>query len=220
MKLIHSFALKEIIDHNKFTSFLYYLGLLTIKKHIFGNNFVFNVPNEVIAIMHYDYIRNALGDSFNLDIDINFLERAFKDLAFDGEWEPIFKHILDKFYEAKDLRDFITKEHGIKMFMLAYLNITPLYMIESEAQLNDGFADIFFRKNYYITDLTNYEYIIELKYLKDQKNELTKVKNKNKLREDALRQLNRYEKTRHITCKLKKIIIILSSKGIELMEEV
>ncbi len=35
--LIHSFALSDIVEQDKFKSFLYYLGLLTIKEHYYFN---------------------------------------------------------------------------------------------------------------------------------------------------------------------------------------
>ena len=106
------------------------------------------------------------------------------------------------------------------MFLLAYLNVTPLYFVESEPEMNKGYADIFLRKNYFTTDLTKFEYLIELKYIKSDKafeKDNTKLKAAKK---DALNQLEQYSKTRKITCELKKIIIICSSKKLLLLEEV
>jgi hypothetical protein len=165
-ELIRSFALKEITELSRFKSLLYYLGLLTIKNNIFGNQFVMEVPNEVIRNMHFDYIRSSLGEGYGLKINIDLLKNEFMSLAFKGKWEKLINYILEKFYEASSIRDFIYREQGIKSFMLAYLNVTPLYFVESEPEMNKGYADIFLRKNYSITDLTKFEYIIELKYVK------------------------------------------------------
>ena len=219
-ELIQSFSLEEIINKDKFKSFLYYLGLLTIKKYIFGSNYILNIPNEVIKTMHFEYLRGGLRDGYGLDIDVDFLSNEFDRLAFEGKWLKLFLYILEKFYEAASIRDFIYKEEGIKMFMLAYLNVTPLYFVESEPEMNKGYADIFLRKNYFTTDLTKFEYLIELKYIKSDKafeKDNTKLKAAKK---DALNQLEQYSKTRKITCELKKIIIICSSKKLLLLEEV
>jgi hypothetical protein len=48
------------------------------------------------------------------------------------------------------------------------LKISPFYFIDSEPEMNKGYADLFFRKDYSVTDLTNYEYLVELKYIKSE----------------------------------------------------
>ena len=208
-ELIHSFALKDIIDENKFKSFLYYLGLLTIKEHIFGNNFVLNIPNEVIKTMHFDYIRQSLRDGYELKINIDFLKQEFMQLAFKGEWKALFDYIIKKFYEAVSIRDFVFREQGIKMFILAYLNVTPLYFILSEPEMNRGFADIFLQKNYFTTDKTKFEFIIETKYV--TKEELSSNSSVDYYIAEAKDQLMKYSQSQKITCPLKKIIIIASA---------
>ena len=207
--LIHSFALKELIEESKFKSLLYYLGLLSIKEFVYGTKFVLSIPNEVIRIMHFDYIRNSLKDSYDLKINIDFLKNEFDNLAFKGEWEKLLKYIIDKFYEASSIRDFIYREQGIKSFMLAYLNVTPLYFVESEKEMNKGYADIFLRKNYFTTPKTKYEYIIELKYVKSDEDKSEKAIELYK--KEALEQIDRYAKSHNITCELKKIVIICSA---------
>ena len=230
--LSHSFAIADIIKHNKFKSFLYYLGLLTIHEFSYGSEFTLTIPNETVKTMHFEYIRQALTESYaELRIDIDYLRAEFKRTAFEGRWEKLFGYILDMFYEAASIRDFIYREEGIKMFMLAYLNITPLYFVESEPEMNRGFADIFFRKNYFTTDLTKYEYLIELKYLKagekGKQNPSARSPEEpisrdaiEKIRLEALAQLERYALSRHITCPLKKIVIICASDKLLLMEEI
>ena len=90
--------------------------------------------------------------------------------------------------------------------------------------MNKGYADIFLRKNYFTTDLTNYEYIIELKYIKaDEIKSKTKKVSKTVLKRyksEAINQLERYEKSLNITCKLKKLIIICTAQELLLVEEV
>ncbi len=219
-QLIHSFALKDILEKSKFKSFLYYLGLLTIKKHYIASRYQLTIPNEVIRTMHFDYIRQALTESFKLDIDIEFLETEFADVAIKGEWQALFRYILEKFYAATSLRDFVLREHSIKMFLLPYLGLSPYFHVESEPEMNRGYADLFFRSK---TDLTNYEYLIELKYLKSE--DLPKDQEKLnalilKTKQAATEQLLRYKQSRNITCELIQLVIICSSKEVLLLEEV
>ena len=219
-QLIHSFALKDILEKSKFKSFLYYLGLLTIKKHYIASRYQLTIPNEVIRTMHFDYIRQALTESFKLNIDIEFLEQEFANVAIKGEWQALFEYILDKFYENTSLRDFVLLEHSIKMFLLPYLGFSPYFYVDSEPEMNRGYADLFFQSK---TDITNYEYLIELKYLKSK--DLPKDKEKlnalvQKTKQAATEQLLRYKQSREITCELIQIVIICSSKEVLLLEEV
>ncbi len=221
--LVHSFALSDIVEKDKFKSFLYYLGLLTIKEHYFASKYLLTIPNEVIKEMHYGYIRQALTEQYKLRIDTDLLEREFSNTAFNGDWQKLFTYILDEFFAASSLRDFVLREHSIKMFLLAYLNVTPLYFIESEPEMHRGYADFFFRKNYFTTDLTNYEYLVELKYIKSD--DLPAAPDKlealiNTVKQEAVTQLLNYKKSRKITCKLIQLVIICSSKEVLLIEEV
>lgn len=209
-ELVHSFALKEIIEQSKFKSLLYYLGLLTIKKHIFGEQYVLQIPNEVIYKMHSEYIRDSLKDRYELKIDIDLLKKEFMELAFKGNWEKLFTYIIDKFYEASSIRDFIYREEGIKAFMLAYLNVTPLYFVESEPEMNKGYADIFLRKNYFTTDMTKFEVIVELKYVKSDEDK-SEVAVKRYI-ENAKEQIERYAESHNVTCELVRLVIVSTSR--------
>ncbi len=243
INLYHSFALNEILDKDKFVSFLYYLGLLTIKKYNFDIDYTLTIPNEVINTMVVDYIRQGLKDGYDLNINVDFLRQEFKKLAFQGEWHNLLSYILDKFYEATSVRDFVLREHRIKMFLLAYLNITPLYYIHSENEMNKGYADLFMQKNYSTTDMTQYEYLIELKYIKAADyRKLTAEEEKSqklyegvlreliiedvpkshlqKVRIEAIEQLHQYAKGKQISCKLKKILIICSAQELLVLEEI
>ena len=101
--------------------------------------------------------------------------------------------------------------------MLAYLNLTPLYFIESEFETNKGYADMFFRKNFVTTTQTKYEYIIELKHITSKKLSKQEVE---KQKEQAITQLKRYEESRTISEELIKIVIITSSKQVEFLGRV
>ena len=215
--LTTSFSIDEIIDKEKFKSLLFYLGLVTIKEHLFATNYKFMIPNEIIRRMHFEYLRKSLRESYDLNIDIDFLKHEFINLAFKGHWRTLFEYILEQFYEASSIRDFIFKEEGVKSFMLAYLNLTPLYFIESEFETNKGYADMFFRKNFVTTTQTKYEYIIELKHITAKKLSKQEVE---KQKEQAITQLKRYEESRTISEELIKIVIITSSKQVEFLGRV
>jgi hypothetical protein len=93
---------------------------------------------------------------------------------------------------------------------IAYLSLTPYYIIKSELELNKGFADIFIKpfNNSYI----KYFAILEVKYIKRDE-QPTKQKIQTLIKE-AKDQLQKYENDILITeftqqnITLKKIILI------------
>jgi len=62
--------------------------------------------------------------------------------------------------------------------------------------------------------ILSYEYLIEVKYKKSDKTESVEV-----LKEKAVAQLERYAESRKITCPVKKLIVICSSKECEFVGE-
>jgi hypothetical protein len=87
-------------------------------------------------------------------------------MALAGIWRPLFQYILDKFYEAVSVRDFVFHEEGLKTFLLAWLNLTNLYDVTSEKEKNKGYADICLEPDRRFTQYVKFDYIIELKYIK------------------------------------------------------
>ncbi|MCP4138414.1 MAG: AAA family ATPase [bacterium] len=216
-----SFAIGEIIDREKFVSLLFYLGLITIDKHLFDSTFLFKPINRVIETMFWGYMRKAVDDVYDLKIDIYELKKLFNYMAFEGKWEELFRYVIDKFYEACSIRDFTFHEEGMKLFLLAYLNLTPLYRVHSEPEMNKGYADIWLEKNHFVTDLTKFSYMIELKYIKadELKQDAAVV---DTAFEKAREKLEQYVKDKKISgskdCALKKIIVVMSSGKLERME--
>ena len=151
------------------------------------------------------------------------------------------------------------------MFLLTYLTLSNLYIVEHEYETGSGYADIYLRKNWITTGLTRYEYLIEVKHIrrsveayyhtpqqypKEQTDEYSRTPQQvkpvgakslspqklQKIREEAIEQITRYAsgierkipgfaEERHkqgdpsiVVPELKKIIIITSSKKVELME--
>jgi hypothetical protein len=217
-ELVHSFALKDIIEANKFKSFLYYLGLLTIKDYLYGSQYTLAIPNQVIRVMHYSYLREALVDGYGLKLDVNLLTSEFMAMAFEGRWRTIIGHILERLYEAVSQQDFIFREQVVKAYLLAWLGMTPLYFVLSEPELNHGYADIFLQKNHVTTPRTAHEYIIEVKFLSAE--EQKKPDAVALYRQEAIAQLERYAAGKSISCQLHRIIVLAGSRELLLLEEV
>jgi hypothetical protein len=216
--LVRSFAQNELIEEEKFVSLLFYLGMITIKDVSLTNNYTFTIPNKLIRRLLWEYVQKALTDAFGLKINNNFLLRAFDSMATTGEWKPALQYIVDKFYGAVSVRDFTFHEEGLKTFLLAWLNLTNLYDVTSEKEKNKGYADICLEPDRRFTEYVNYDYIIELKYLKAEEIE-TPIKEESTTKqaiEKATTQLQQY--TADNRFKTIKIIIVASAKRLLFMD--
>ncbi len=214
-ELVKSFAIAEEIDRKKFTSLLYYLGLITISSKI-GTSLVFKIPNRVIRGMIWEFITKSIEDVYKLKVDTFNLDKFFRNLAFKGEWKELFSYLLDKFYEASSIRDFIYKEEGVKGFLLAYLNMTTLFIVHSEPEFNKGFADIYLESDRRFPEIKS-GFLIELKYLKAKKISKTMI---DKDFELAKKQLSQYAVDKKVVSGTRKIVIVLSAKKVLKIEEI
>jgi hypothetical protein len=209
-KLVRNFSVTDLIEHDKFVSFLYYLGFLTITdKDMF--KFVFSIPNEMCREMLWGYTKQALESVLGLDFSL-ILDKIGL-MAFKGEWEQFFKYVFDEYYKNASIRNSIYKEEGVKGFLLAYLGIGGGYMVRSETELNKGYADIYIKPQLAtFPNICPQHYLIELKYIKQSE---IKSSNHQKLIDQTIKQakaqLDQYACDSLIPKNVIKIIAITSS---------
>ena len=216
--LMRSFALNELIAEEKFKSLLFYLGFISISKMQPDNEYVFTIPNKLIKVIIWEFIQKAFVDVYDLKINQDYLKRAFKSMALEGDWKPALQYIIDKFYEAVSIRDFVFHEEGLKTFFLAWLNLTNLFRVTSEKVLNQGFADIYLEPEYQFGDYVKHGYVIELKYIKSEflKSKAKSEPEVKRAIETATAQL--YQYSPYDNCTTTKIIIVASAKKLLYME--
>jgi hypothetical protein len=163
-QLIRDFAVNDLLMQDKFISFLYYLGFLTIAKTGAIND-VFVIPNEMCKSILWEYIRKIIEEKYN--IDLLMLSTKLELMVEEGLWEQFFKYAFEQFYKAASNRDFIYREEGVKGFLLAYLNLANAYLVYSEPELNKGHADIYIAPNLNVfPEICPKHFLIELKYVK------------------------------------------------------
>ncbi|OQB45847.1 MAG: putative AAA-ATPase [bacterium ADurb.Bin157] len=218
--LIESFAVNELIDTNKFVSFLYYLGLLTVTLSD-KNDYIFSVPNRTCSEILWGYIRRAVSEVFGLDT--RHLTSIYSDMKNDGKYKPLFEYLLNQMYENASIRDFIQKEATLKGFLLAYLNLSKDFKVYSEYELNKGYADIYMAPDLQRNpSMCPSHYIIELKYLKKSDlNEADKEKAITAAKAEAAKQLTQYaQDTKLLGTPLVKLAVTVTAAGVISIEEV
>ncbi len=217
-EFVKSFSIKEIEDDNNFVSFLYYLGLITFnkKRGLFYN---FIVPNRVIKKMLWGFVEKSLKEAGGLEFDSSAYGKMFNRLGYDGDLFPLLNYIFDRFYNAVSNRDFIYKEAGVKGFLLAFLNMSYLYKVSSEREENKGYIDIILEPSLSLfDDMRPDNYIIELKYITKEDLENKKTNMIEKYKNDAIKQLARYEK--NLVGSIHKIVIIAGNTKLYFIEEI
>lgn len=212
-ELVKNFPVSDLIDRDKFVSFLYYLGFLTIKE-LDVDQFVFTVPNDMCHEILWDYVRKSLQDAYSLEL--TELNKVYANMTRHGKWEPLFTYIFAEFYKISSNRDFIYREQGIKGFLLAYLNMSKAYAIHSETEMNKGYADIYIQPNILIyPEMCPTHFIVELKYL-------TKADLKESSIEahfnQAKSQLEQYGKDQKVPAAAVKIIALSTNEELLLLK--
>ncbi|SUY47155.1 putative AAA-ATPase [Clostridium putrefaciens] len=202
---IHTmYSIKE-----NFKSLLFYLGMLSIKDQgPLGT--VLKVPNYVIKTIYWEQYFQKINEEYN--IQVQDIRIAVNEMRTHGNIEPLVK-LIQGILEDLSNRDLIQMdEKNIKMMFLTLLGVDSTYFIQSEAENNKGYVDIMLKRKIQFKDITKFQWIIELKYIKESdRNSFGKVK------QEGLKQLKGYEESKFVQENLereglKKVLIIVVGK--------
>ncbi|MEA1916871.1 MAG: PD-(D/E)XK nuclease domain-containing protein, partial [Campylobacterota bacterium] len=216
--LVQDFSALNLEKSNNFKSLMFYLGLVTIENRELDLNL--KIPNESVKRVDIDFLRDTLALEKMFKLNSDKLEEYLKGFALEGSLR-VFKYLAQMIKENTSIRDYIYKEQSIKSMYMAYLSLSPYYIIKSELELNKGFADILIKPfNPYV----KYVGLLEFKYIK--KSDKADRQSIQKLKEDAIEQLNRYENDSLVTTytkdgvKLKKVVLIFHGWEMLFCEEI
>jgi len=184
--LVQDFSALNLEKTNNFKSLMFYLGLVTIKSRELDLSL--KIPNETVKRIDIDFLQDTLALEKVFKLNTDKMEEYLKAFALEGDLK-VFTYLASAIKESSGIRDYIYKEQHIKAMYIAYLSLTPYYIIKSEKELNKGFADILIKPfNPYV----KYIGLLEFKYIKREER-LTKEKQET-LKNEATEQLNKYEK--------------------------
>jgi len=216
--LVQDFSALNIEKSNNFKSLMFYLGLVTIQSRELSLKL--KIPNETVKRIDIDFLRDTLQLEKVFKLNTDKLEEYLEEFALNGNLQ-IFIYLAKMIKENTGIRDYIYKEQSLKSMYMAYLSLSPYYVIKSELELNKGFADILIKPfNPYV----KYVGLLEFKYIK-----LTDKADKQtvqKLKQEAVAQLNQYENDSLVTeytnqgLNLKKVVLIFHGWEMLVCEEV
>lgn len=214
-----SFPALSMVNPDNFKSLLYYFGMLTIGGTERGQ-VILSIPNHVVREQMYSFLVDEYAKAGVFAIDLSRLVQLTIDMAYTGDWKPVFQYIADELKRQSRIREFIDGEAHVKGFLLAYLGMTNYYYLQPEYESGKGYADFYFRPNPLIEGI-EYAYLMEVKYAKadepDSRIEFLKT--------EARKQLLQYAADPIVTntigsAKLRLITLVFRTWQLEVMEEV
>ncbi|MBP2033724.1 hypothetical protein J2Z42_002431 [Clostridium algifaecis] len=185
-------------EKENFKSLLFYLGMLSIKEQGPGGT-ILRVPNYVIKTIYWEQYFQKLNTEY--DIQMKNVRDAVTEMRMCGNIEPLI-NLVKSILEDLSNRDLIQMdEKNVKMMFLTLLGVDGTYFIKSEDENNKGYVDLMLKRKIQLKDITKFQWIIELKYIKESdRNTLEKVK------QQGLKQLKMYGESK------KKVLIIAVGK--------
>ncbi|MBZ9634571.1 ATP-binding protein [Clostridium sp. FP1] len=196
-------------EKENFKSLLFYLGMLTIKERgPLGT--VLKIPNYVIRTIYWEQYFQKISENYN--IETQKIRIAVNEMRMHGSIElliDIIKGILEDFSN----RDLIKMdEKNVKMMLLTLLGVDNTYFIKSEDENNKGYVDLMLKRKIQLKDITKFQWIIELKYIKESDRDTLE-----KIKEQGLKQLQMYYDSKMVQEEmeeeeLKKVLIVVVGK--------
>ncbi len=205
--LVQDFSALNLTKEENFKSLLFYLGLVTIQDRRLKLSL--KIPNETVKRIDIDFLKDALELEKAFVLNTDKLADLLAEFALHGDIE-VFNYLATQIKENTGIRDYIYSEQTVKSMYLAYLSLTPYYVVKSEEELNKGFADILLKP---LNPYVEYVGLVEFKYIKRGDKEPTS-KAIETLVKDAQKQLDDYEKDELVTeftnkgLKLQKLVIV------------
>ncbi|MGE5340867.1 MAG: PD-(D/E)XK nuclease domain-containing protein, partial [Candidatus Omnitrophota bacterium] len=179
-------------------------------------NTLLSIPNETVKHLYYDFIKATYEETGGLALNTDAYLERMQEMAFRGNWEALVNYIAKDMESSLGLRDLITGEKAIQVFWNVYLGLSKYYIIHTEKEMNQGYADILMEPLLNQYPNIKFSYVLEIKYMKPlaKKKEIPKEKIE-KLKQDAGAQLDRYGNDERFLkvigqTALKKIILIFS----------
>ncbi|KGO13637.1 hypothetical protein NZ45_11445 [Clostridium botulinum] len=192
-----------------FKSLLFYLGMLTIKEQgLLGT--VLKIPNYVIKTIYWEQCFQRINEDYN--IQIQKVRIAVNEMRTNGNIHPLME-LVGTILEDLSNRDLIKMdEKNKKMMLLTLLGVDSTYFIKSEDENNNGYVNIMLKRKIQFKDITKFQWIIELKYIKEKERDTLE-----KVKEEGLKQLQGYAESKMVKEELgvenlKKVLILVAGK--------
>ncbi|MEI6287376.1 MAG: PD-(D/E)XK nuclease domain-containing protein, partial [Bacillota bacterium] len=205
------FDLHTIFENkDNYWSLMYYLGLLTIQTAD-PDGVALGIPNYAIKSMFWENFAERLRGEARI-LRTGEISPLLRAMRIDGDASGLVAYFAKKLGEMLSFRDLLKlDEKHIQMALLAMIHGGG-FLVDSERELGNGYADILLSENPAYPGSAKYEWIIELKYLKKRS-----MKDYARIVADATDQVERYRSAyvaKYNNGKIiKTLMLICSGKG-------
>ncbi|MCC8119427.1 MAG: ATP-binding protein [Bacteroidales bacterium] len=183
----------EVGDLTNFKSMLFYYGALTFGGNDTRGGQKLIVTNKTMADLYLDYMVAHVYETAKITpLEKLQLEDAIAEAAVDGKWQPMIEKAGRIFNQYSSVRNAIYGEPDAQGFLRGLLCLNDYFDIWPELELNQGFSDLLLIPRADENCFTRYSYIIELKYMKSEDNNVEKAIN------EAKTQLLQYVQDIHL----------------------
>ena len=179
------------------------------------------IPNFTVRHQVYSLLIEAYNVNNVIPLDLSALSDLVVNMAYKGEWEPVFRYLASELERQDQIRDFIEGEAHVKSFLMAYLGMVNGYIIRPEYEATKGYDGFYMMPDRLHQPLIAYSYIVKVTYLRVAASD----GDFEDLRNEAVGQLQRYAadplvaQTKYLT-QLGLILLIFRGKYLELCEKV
>lgn len=161
--IAQSFPAERMVDTENFKSLLFYFGMLSIQG-VYRSSILLGIPNLTVREQLYTYLIEAYRNSSIFNVDMEHFSYLVEEMAYNGDWQPVFQYFAKELERQSAIREFIEGEAHIKGFLLAYLGLTKGYIIFPEHESSKGYADFYMMPDLVRQPEIAYSYIVEVKY--------------------------------------------------------
>jgi hypothetical protein len=179
-----NFSAFELTNADNFKSFMFSLGFMTMRKYRVALKL--SIPNETIKKLLAEFIHYAYRDFSDYSMKVDLVNEYLMNLGYDKDLK-VFYYLNEVLKESSSVRDYIDGENFIKAYLISYLSLNNFYMLQSEKEINKGFADLVLDP---VKPEVPFGVILEIKYIK--KNEFNDKLLQEKITQ-AKAQLTQYD---------------------------
>ena len=126
------YDLNQEFSKDDFITLIYSMGFITLKEELFGDRYLFEIPNYVMKILYFNYFAVELERRNNLKIESD-TSSILTDLAL-GKVDP-FQEQLSLVIKTLSNRDhYGFREKHFQVITLSLLSFASFYFIESQPE--------------------------------------------------------------------------------------
>jgi energy-converting hydrogenase A subunit M len=140
---LNDFTIGQEFEEGHFKALLFYLGLLTIKDAD-DDITKLQIPNEVMKGLYLKFIKNIITGEMKHALKTDQIKEAMRQLGVENSCEKLIILIEDLLHALSNRDSIGFDEKHVKIVMFTYAQMSELYTLKSEYEVDKRYADLVF----------------------------------------------------------------------------